>query len=555
MLRRKLEISGVDLYDTEEEGAPTPEAVRVMAREMEMLNAPAQHKSASTKSAPKVSPTPAVMSRHASVGANPSTGSFDAQPYVPPKVTHAVSYTSGLRPPADTSLMFSASIAQALERDPSGISIPGPAAGSPSLSQGKFSPESAASANAIKSHSADEDGYDDDFEQDAASKPGTAKKPDAESAPEAPPPLLQVKQFSRKFEQIELNVPDIARFTKGHTDPKKQVSRHHSINDDRLVAGRDAEETVGAVQEAFAFNYGNFEADHPQIIATAKELLNVPDKEYSGSSKKAQTPPSPKREPAAQEDEYGDNDFDRYEDDFAATSQTDEPLAQSRSEQEVSPHAQPATYGSPSTKQSTKEAMQSVPEGTGETDAAGEAEAYEDDNYEEEFEADEDRPKTGKANAVAVQLPASTKASPTKAQSVKATTAPAAAEEEDEYPDFDALEESKPSVGVSGLSTKVPAMSPSVKVAPKSVKTAAAASAALEEDEDYPDFGTEQEAGPAPVPSKTIAPLEPAPLAAASAPPGATPTKPRTVSSRPATAEEGDEYGDEDFDDYEVSKD
>jgi hypothetical protein len=552
MLRRKLEISGVDLYDTEEEGAPTPEAVRVMAREMEMLNAPVQHKSASTKSAPKVSPTPAVMSRHASVGANPSTGSFDAQPYVPPKVTHAVSYTSGLRPPADTSLMFSASIAQALERDPSGLSIPGPAAGSPSLSQGKFSPESAASVNANKSHSADEDGYDDDFEQDAASKPGTAKKPDAESAPEAPPPLLQIKQFSRKFEQIELNVPDIARFTKGHTDPKKQVSRHHSINDDRLVAGRDAEETVGAVQEAFAFNYGNFEADHPQIIATAKELLHVPDKEYSGSSKKAQTPPSPKREHAAQEDEYGDNDFDRYEDDFAATSQTDEPLAQSRSEQDASPHAQPTTYGSPSTKQSTKEAMQSVPEGTGETDAAGEA--YEDDNYEEEFEADEDRPKTGKANAVAVQLPASTKASPTKAQS-EATTARAAAEEEDEYPDFDALEESKPSVVVSGLSTKVPAMSPSVKVAPKSVKTAAAASAALEEDEDYPDFGTEQEAESAPVPSKTAAPLEPAPLAAASAPSGATPTKPRTVSSRPATAEEGDEYGDEDFDDYEVSRD
>lgn len=550
-------MSGVELglglgSDTEDDGAPTPEAVRLMAREMERLSAPtqqarnqskkeqpqqAQQKSASTKSPVKGASStepPAAMSRHSTVGGLSAAELVEAQrAFSPPKVTHTVTYTTGLRPPADTSLMFGASIEKALERDASGLVSPSMMLGSPSHSQGNISV--GASAPAAEPAGAEEDSYGDDFEPDAVSKPSTAKKPDSPVG--ARPPLLQVKDFSRKFEQIELNVPDIERYTKAQPEQKVQISRHHSIHDDRIAVGRDNEETVGAVKEAFSFNYGDFKEDHPQILATAKELSKVPDRQYSSPpSKKVQTPSSPKAEAAAEEEDYGDNDFDTYEDDFAATTEmppvADDPV---REERESSP-ARPAVAAvSAKAAPPTNQAI--TTEGEGE----GGGESYEEDNYEEEFEPEDDRPATGKADSVrlspAKAAPSpSPKLSPPKAQSVTtvsqvrpAPVTSAEDEDEEDYPDFGTLEDGKS------------AYTPSRREAPIGVTPPPAS-----------PLASPPAAELAPSPKVTPAPAAIAPAPASTK--GVTPGKARG-NSRPATAagEDGDEYGDEEFDEYEVS--
>jgi hypothetical protein len=559
MLRKKLEMSGVDLSGQDpDDFAPTPEAVRLMARELESLNVP-------------------VKRQESEKVASSTSGHASARDGT---VTPAGS--------ADTALLFGASIAHTLERAPSKLTAL--LASAPSQSKLPQEPE----------NEYEDDAYaDDDFEQDP-SKPGTAQKP-PKSAPA--PPIQLVREVSRMFDQPTLTVPDVDRLIKPSPPKPLAEPRVKSIlveTDDEIEVTHAStsmrHSAAAAVHEALSFNFNeSFEADHPSILALSKEVSQLSSEERmlpTASEKIAQS-----RKEAQAEDEYEE---DNYEDDFADFEKSQRGVPESPSVaasvknnaaaspsskynssfQAESPSAKastasPAVVSAPAVSERVilSAPAVSAPETA---PAAAAADEYEEDAYEEEFEQDEDRPKTVKAGsarpAPSVKAEEPAAASPSRKDSVESekpspyqpayqpsSKAPPAQESAAQSQQ----EVSSPYQPSYQSSTKAPVVQESAKsagAAGSPYKSAKDTSSPARNNFDnlYDDFDDAEDApaiAPTAASSKpSVSPVRDAPPAPAPAvaPVTASVASPAKSPQKTAKAED-DEYGDEGFDEYEVS--
>jgi len=266
MLRKKLEMTGLNLSfqndDPLDDSAPTPQAVRMMAQQMESLNA----------STDKAKPLPAPM----------------------------------VKGPSTSDLMFGR-----ISRQASSVK------------------QSLAAATEDEKNE-DNDYADDDFEDDfAKSKPGTAKAPVVEAAHahvEAPAKMLQTKQFSRKFEELELSVPDVSRYIKPIAE--EDINKKHR----RASITYASEEVfqVGTEEESASMRYSGMAAVHDALsFETEEQPYNYsPDSSIKQAKTVVPLQAAPVREEAkpivvastpskAPEPEGDDYEEDTYEDEFA----------------------------------------------------------------------------------------------------------------------------------------------------------------------------------------------------------------------------------------------
>lgn len=573
MLRRKLEMSGVDLnvatdlnssYD--EEGAPTPEAVKLMARQMESINAPLPLKKNSSVPAGKdrdALVSPASSHKHGSTHASKKEKAETAPPAVTPIATKAATQDD------------------------------------------------------------EDDAYaDEDFEDDAAkSKPSSAAlyfKP--------APKISLVTEVSRRFDPVDLIVPDIEQLTRSSTQAALKLSHaasNVSINtqpdeqfDVTTASDSMRHSAAAAVHQALSF-VANEEPDFLGRLSASASFKKEPsysdiksrDKEESFApsvkvAKKEPEPAAPETEDPYAEDTY-DDDFVDADAEPASTrakpaafspapavnnafparavnnnnqspsptysqkSSNDKPTGSRYAPEDddqvnISPSVTPNS--APSVK-SPVSAISSTPVATAPSSvqktaapvAAGAAanaepdDAYEEDNYEDEFDADDGDLSPAKASAKAsgkTPAPASPQKVPVPAPIVTAPYLPAALAkaEEDENFEYD-------------LSSKKNAVS-SARVVVKNSKIESPAPAANVADEPADD---EYELDPTPVASTKVSAASPArgpvvtvPESQVLAPQAevpavvASPSK-QQPAARAQSAPAEDEYAADEFDDYDVS--
>lgn len=264
MLRKKLEMTGLNLSfqndDVLDDSAPTPQAVRMMAMQMESLNA----------STDKAKPLPAPM----------------------------------VKGPSTSDLMFGR------------------------ISRQASSVKQSLAAATEDDKNEDNDYADDDFEDDAKSKPGTASAPAAEAArasAEAPVKMLQTKQFSRKFEELELSVPDVSRYIKPIAE--EDINKKHRrasityASEEVFQVGTEEETAsmrfsgLAAVHDALAFDKEekpyNYSPD--SSIKQAVPAVSQPVAPVYEEVKPAVVPSATSKVPEPDADEYEE---DTYEDEF-----------------------------------------------------------------------------------------------------------------------------------------------------------------------------------------------------------------------------------------------
>lgn len=577
MLRRKLEMSGVDLdiiipssdvnaeadagmgNSRDEDMMPTPEAVKLMARQMESINAPM-----AKKNAPAVSVS--------------STRSGSREGLLSPAVSrkHSSNSTSKKEAPQTANSSPAARIA--------------------------------VSNNGDGNEEYEDDAYaDEDFEEDVRSKPGTAHRPEHPA-----PKIMLVTEISRRFDQGDLLVPDLEELTKNSTTEAEKLAHAPS----NISINSQPDEEFDVTTKSNSMRHSGAAAVHQALSFVADEQPDFLGKISAGPSFTNDVDPPPPTsavqkvaDPEATQENEDPYAEDTYDDDFIDADADAEPTsvrvksaAMAISEVSPAPISTTSLQSSPATLQpltsskydredddevrisSSASPMPSrapvlVPSGeaspvkstavvaastTAKTqDKEKEEDAYEEDNYEDEFDADE-----GEASSPAKA--ASMKASPVPSPKVASSYQPLQKQEievsNDNDADFDELSYQLSSKKVAADQEEaVSAAALPAAAAAESYKTPITTSSytAPADEDDY-------ELDPTPVASmkvKTDSPVResvasvseptpsaPAPSSVAIDIVSATVVSPPMQSEPRAQSAPGDdEYAADEFDDYDVS--